>query len=52
MGWLLSQHLSGRASTSCERKDSNIAMATQPVGEHLVIDHSDSDMINDLFFLQ
>lgn len=30
------------------RKNSNIAMATQPVGEH----HSDNDVINDLFFLQ
>ena len=27
-------------------------MATQPVGEHLIINHSDSDVINDLFFLQ
>lgn len=50
-GWLQNHYLSA-ASTSCGRKNSSIAMATQPVGEHLIVDHSDSDVINDLFFLQ
>jgi len=52
-GWPHSHYLSRvTASTPLGRKNSNISMATQPVGEHLIVEHTDSDIINDLFFLQ